>query len=202
MTELRILSAYLESMEQQRADMAEAVEYRTEEYLDLLCGLEFAIAKLKDYVEKNTAPVVKKEDKDPLSNREWYRDEKINGDPRDILKYIFQCDLLDAGAETLVKALLLARIPTPPDSRSALKGLAQDDLLSIAEYYYPEVTLDMIRQIKKTFVSTKDKLENLKYPTSAFYREEYLDKLESACEPYVKEESPINRAYAILGIKK
>ena len=194
MTELRILNTYLSAMDEQRQDMVDAIDHNDEEYLDLLCGLGFAIAKLKHYADSKLP--------DPLTETKWYQDEKLNGDPKDILKYIFQCDVQSAGADTLIKALLLSRIPTPPDSRSALKPLPQADLLEIAQYYYSDVTIEQIKEIKKTFVSTKDRLEQMSYPTSAFYRESYLDKLEEACEPYVPKESALDRAHAILKLKK
>ena len=126
-------------------------------------------------------------DKGVLSEFTWYRDDTINGDPRDILHWIYKTNESRAKGQTLLKVLMLARkqVDNKPKSlnmeetadilmRIGVKGV-QNTMLAHKQYIRTQ------KKLLRTFRSDKTALGRVfqQFPVNAYYRHDHIQSVVS-----------------------
>lgn len=128
-----------------------------------------------------------------LDNYTWYKDEKINGDARDIFTWILQVDPRTCSAEDFIEGLLYARL----DKAGKAASLTQRELVDLVMLRsfagFPSTitgVTDKVRAISKQLKYNKDftkkgleELTKRGYPTASFYTQTHIDALEAARAP-------------------
>lgn len=128
-----------------------------------------------------------------LDNYTWYKDEKINGDARDIFTWIIKADPRTCSPEEFIEGLLYARLSKSGKAASLTQRDLVDLVLLRSFPGYPTTikgATDKVRAISKQLKASKDftkkGLEDLTkrgYPTASFYTQGHIDALEAARAP-------------------
>ena len=128
-----------------------------------------------------------------LDNYTWYKDEKINGDARDIFTWILKADPRTCSPEQFIEGLLYARL----DKAGKAASLTQRELVDLVMLRsfpgYPSTikgVTDKVRAISKQLKASKDftkkgleEMTKRGYPTASFYTQAHITALEAARAP-------------------
>jgi len=128
-----------------------------------------------------------------LDNYTWYKDEKVNGDARDIFTWILKADPRSCSPEEFIEGLLYARL----DKAGKATSLTQRDLVDLVLLRrfsgYPTTVkgvTDKVRAISKQLKASKDftkkgleEMTKRGYPTASFYTQAHINALEAARAP-------------------
>lgn len=128
-----------------------------------------------------------------LDNYTWYKDEKINGDARDIFTWILKADPRSCSPEEFVEGLLYARLDKAGKAASLTQRELVDLVLLRSFPGYPTTVkgvTDKVRAISKQLKASKDftkkgleEMTKRGYPTASFYTQAHIDALEAARAP-------------------
>lgn len=125
-----------------------------------------------------------------LDNYTWYKDEKINGDARDIFTWILQVDPRTCSPEEFIEGLLYARLDKSGKAASLTQRELADLVLLRNFPGYPSTikgVTDKVRDISKQLKASKDftkkgleEMTKRGYPTASFYTPVHIASLEAA----------------------
>ena len=128
-----------------------------------------------------------------LDNYTWYKDEKINGDARDIFTWILKADPRTCSPEEFIEGLLYARLDKAGKAASLTQRELVDLVLLRSFPGYPTTVkgvTDKVRAISKQLKTSKDftkkgleEMTKRGYPTASFYTQAHIDALEAARAP-------------------
>ena len=128
-----------------------------------------------------------------LDNYTWYKDDKINGDARDIFTWILEADPRSCSPEEFIEGLLYARLDKSGKAASLTQRELVDLVLLRSFPGYPSTikgVTDKVRAISKQLKTSKDftkkgleEITKRGYPTASFYTQAHINALEAARAP-------------------
>ena len=128
-----------------------------------------------------------------LDNYTWYKDDKINGDARDIFTWILEADPRSCSPEEFIEGLLYARLDKSGKAASLTQRELVDLVLLRSFPGYPTTlkgVTDKVRAISKQLKTSKDftkkgleEITKRGYPTASFYTQAHINALEAARAP-------------------